>query len=124
MIPDTSSTEITEINRLLEEIPSLLNGKRGVVIAKRKDYLIAKANYENKFDMVYLMEKAKSDKKTQGDLKALSRQGSHKERLDMISAEAEMRIIQNEIKYLEDQYEAVLENSRTYRAELKTGFQG
>lgn len=124
MIPKESTPEITEVRRKLEEIPEQLNEKRSLLIEKRRDYLLAKADYENKYDKVYLLEKLKGEKKTQGDLKALSRQGSYDERVAMISAEANMKKVQNDIQFLQDKYESVLEDSRNYRQELKTGFQG
>jgi hypothetical protein len=44
--------------------------------------------------------------------------------MNVICKEADMKLVENEIKFLSDQHEAALEDSRTFRAELKTGFQG
>ena len=117
--------EITEVRRKLEEIPIKLDEARKRHIQARKTYLLAEAAYEDKYDMLYLSAKATSEKKTQGDLVALARHGSYEQRLTVITTEADMKVIENEIKYLSDQHEAALEDSRTARAEIKsTSFGG
>jgi hypothetical protein len=53
------SAEISETRRLLEEIPVKLDNARKKYIEKRKEWQIAKAQEENKYDMIYLSEKLK-----------------------------------------------------------------
>ena len=118
------TAEISETRRLLEEIPIQLDDARKRYIEKRKEWQIAKEVEDNKYDMIYLSEKAKDGERTINDLEAQARSGSHTERMDVICKEADMKLVENEIKFLSDQHEAALEDSRTFRAELKTGFQG
>lgn len=127
MIPkESASPEIIEVRRKLEELPVKLDEARKKHIEKRMEYLIKKAEYENKFDAITLTKKAESEKRTQTDLKSLARQGSHQERLDMIRAEAEMRLADNLVRFLTDQLESAIEDSRNLRQEMRqlSGNQG
>ena len=119
MIPPTSTPEITETRRLLEELPEQLNDARNEYTAKKQAHAMAKALYEFTFANVQNVEKMKDSEKTQTDLESLAKLACHQLRIDMITAKAAEDFASNKIKFISDKFEAVLEDHRTHRAEIR-----
>lgn len=113
--------EFREANEKLIKIAADIGKATFEVNLARDKFLEAEAVHERKFAQTILEEKAKNKKKTQTDLKSKAIVATEDSRMELVRSESRYRALQEDVKSLYAQLDALREMCFNLRKEAGLG---
>ncbi len=108
-----------DINAELERVSRRIEEGTDVVNNARELFMIAEAEFDNKFAEIQLSAKLSNPDMTQTDLKAIATRDSHMMRMTLIKAESSYKSANGTLHALQNRQEVLRELSFNLRAEAK-----